>query len=187
MTQQLYARDVDGVVVETWPPAGGVLAEGITTPTQAFGAEFGALFTACPTNVLQGWTRNGTTFAAPVAPVPTQGQLQAYANSKLSSMFAVARTYDLGGVSLKCDTTTSTGANLAALNAWGAAAPTATTQWVDDFGVVTQITGAQAVELAAMVIAYGQSVYAILASAMTGIAAGTIATTAQIDALAWPT
>lgn len=119
---------------------------------------------------------------------PTKPQLQVYASAKMAALFAIARTYSLdSGVSVKCDTTTSTGANLAALNAWGSAAANATTQWVDNSGAVTQITGAQAVELAAGVIAYGQSVYAILASAMTGISGNTITTTAQVDALAWPT
>jgi hypothetical protein len=119
---------------------------------------------------------------------PTQAQLMAYANSKLMSVMAVPRTYALGGsVSVKADATTATGADLLSLNVWGTANPAATQPWVDDFGAVTIITGAEAVTLANAVLAYGQSAYAILASAMTGIAAGTITTTAQIDALAWPT
>lgn len=119
---------------------------------------------------------------------PTQAQLLAAANAKVMALMAVARTYALpGSVSIKCDTLQATGADLAGLNAWGAAAPTATTTWVDDFGVSTTITGAQGVALAAGVIAYGQSVYDMLGTACTGIAAATITTTAQVNALAWPT
>lgn len=144
--------------------------------------ETGAITTAALDDVLTSVGLPPTGLTA-----PTKTQLQVYANSKLTTLFTVARTYSLGSVSVKCDTTTTTGANLAALNAWGTANPAATTQWVDNFGAVTQITGAQAVTLASDVIVYGQSVYAILASAMTGIAGNTITTTAQIDALSWPT
>jgi hypothetical protein len=119
---------------------------------------------------------------------PTQAQLLAAANAKAASLMAVPRTYALpGSVSVKCDGTPQTGADLAGINLWGAAAPTATTTWVDDFGVATTITGAQGVFLAADVVAYGQSVYNMLGTACAGIAAATITTTAQINALAWPT
>jgi hypothetical protein len=121
---------------------------------------------------------------------PTQAQLLSAANAKLTTLMAVARTYALGGspaVSVKSDAMQGTGSDLAGINAWGAANPTATTTWVDDFGVSTMITGAQGVTLAAAVIAYGQSVYDVLGTASSGIAAGTITTVAQINALAWPT
>lgn len=119
---------------------------------------------------------------------PTTHALMAYANAKLTSLMAIPRTYALGsGVSVKADATTATGADLLSLNVWGMTNPAASQPWVDDFGVVTTITGAEAVTLADSVLAYGQSAYVILASAMTGISGNTITTTAQIDALSWPT
>jgi hypothetical protein len=118
---------------------------------------------------------------------PTQAQLMAAANAKVTSLMSVPRTYALpGSVSVKCDGTPQTGADLAGLNAWGAAAPTSTTTWVDDFGVPTTITGAQGVALAAAVIAYGQSVYDVLGTVATGIAASTITTLAEVTSAAWP-
>jgi hypothetical protein len=90
-------------------------------------------------------------------------------------------------VSVKADATTDTIGLVAGLSDWGAAYPTATQNWIDDFGVVTIITGAQAVTLKTAGAIYIQSLYAMLATATTGVGAVTITTTAQIDALAWPT
>jgi hypothetical protein len=120
----------------------------------------------------------------------TKAELTAYAFGKVTALMAIARTYALGGsppASVKCDGATATGADLAALNAWGAANPTRSTTWVDDFGVATAISGTQACSLAAAVVAYGQSVYDILGTAATEVASGSITTTGAIDALAWPT
>lgn len=118
---------------------------------------------------------------------PTQAQLLSYAYAKIGGLLAVSRVYALGsGVSVKCDATTQTGADLAGVNAWGTTAPTATTSWVDDFGVSKTITGAQAVTLANAVVAYGQSAYNELGVVTTSILAGTTTTYAQIDATAWP-
>jgi hypothetical protein len=117
----------------------------------------------------------------------TQTQLFAYADSKVAALMAVARPYDLGdGVSVLCDGTPSTGANLAGLNTWGQANPTGTQSWIDNFYRKTTITGTQAVTLALAVVAYGTTVYNILGEAVTGIATNSITTTAGIDSLAWP-
>lgn len=118
---------------------------------------------------------------------PTQAQLLAAAYAKVAALMSVARTYALpGSVSVKCDGTTQTGADLAGLNAWGATAPTATTTWVDDFGVPSTITGAQGIALAAAVILYGQSVYDVLGTVASSIASGSITTLAQVQSAAWP-
>jgi hypothetical protein len=138
-----------------------------------------------------GWTLSGGVLVAPASPAPaapSQAQLLGAANFKVASLMAVPRTYALGGsVSVKCDGMQGTGADLAGLNAWGSANPTATTTWVDDFGVPTTITGAQGVTLALSVVAYGQSVYNMLGASATEIASGSITTVAQVNALAWPT
>jgi hypothetical protein len=119
---------------------------------------------------------------------PSAAQLIAYANAKTQSLMAASRTYSVGnGVSVKADATTATGADLISLMTWGNLNPTATQSWVDDFGAVTTLTGAEAVTLAFAVLAYGQSVYTVLGSACSNVKSGSITTTAQIDALAWPT
>jgi hypothetical protein len=175
-----YARIQNGAVAELFTTTGDITTMFnpalVWVPVGTSGAQV-------------GWTYSNGAFAAPPSlPALTKPQLIAYAGAKVTALLAVARTYALGsGVSVKCDATTPTGADLAGLNAWGTATPAATTTWVDDFGVPTTITGAQGVALAAGVIAYGQSVYDELGVAATGVAGSTITTTAQIDALTWPT
>lgn len=122
----------------------------------------------------------------------TKDQLNAYANARNQAVLAVARAYQIdaaGGspeVTVKSDTTTATGADLMALYIWGSANPSSTQSWVDNFGVVTQMSGAQLVALALAVRAYGALCYEALAAASTAINSGSITTTAQIDALTWP-
>jgi hypothetical protein len=118
----------------------------------------------------------------------TAAQLIAYANATLDRLRSVARVYTLGvGVTVKCDATQGTGTDLISLLNWGTAAPSATDQWVDNFGMVTVITGAQAVTLANSVLSYGKSLFATLAQACSGVGTGTITLASQIDALSWPT
>jgi hypothetical protein len=125
--------------------------------------------------------------AAYVAPAMSTASLRQYANAKTQTLLATPRTYALsGGPSVLADASTATGVDLNGLMVWGQANPSATTAWVDDNGGVTNLTGAQCVALALAVLAYGQSVYAVLASAMTGIANATLSSTAAIDALSWP-
>ena len=127
------------------------------------------------------------TVAAYVAPTPTISQLRAYANGRLDALLAATRSYaPASGLNVLCDATTATGVNLQGLIVWAANNPTASTSWVDNNGGVVTLTAAQATTLAGAVLAYAQSVYAVLASAMNGIANQTLATTAAIDGLSWP-
>lgn len=125
--------------------------------------------------------------SAYVPPVATEPQLRGYANAKANGLRAVTRTYTLSGdLTVLCDATAQTGVDLNGLLVWGQANTGATTNWVDNNGGVVTLTGAQCVALAEAVLAYGQSVFAVLAAAMNGISNITITTTAEIDALAWP-
>jgi hypothetical protein len=66
----LYARVVSDVVVETFTPPGGL------TISDCFTAAVAAQFIPVPAgpSVVPGWTYDGTTFAAPVAPTLTLAQ-----------------------------------------------------------------------------------------------------------------
>jgi hypothetical protein len=130
-----------------------------------------------------GWMLSGSTLAPPAQ---TTTQLRDYANAKADALRAVARAYTLTGVVVYCDSTQGTGTDLLSLQAWGTANAAATTNFVQDNGGVVTLTGAQCVALAQDVLAYGQSLFATLASAMNQIANGTITTTDAIDALSWP-
>lgn len=140
-----------------------------------------------------GWTATETagvwTFAAPVVPVPpasTIGQLQAYANAKVTALIASTRQYTASGATLKADATGPTIANLLALAQWGAPNPAAVENWVANDMSVTPITGAQFAAMAPEVGAYAQLIYGTqLAAVLEGIAAGTITAAAEIDAYAW--
>ena len=151
----------------------------------------------CPLNTsgVQDWPSLDWVLTGAGIPVtgltpPTLVQLLSYTNGKIAALLAIPRLYGplgAGGPTVKCDGTTATGVSLAAINAWGTAAPTATQPWLDDYGVATTITGAQGVTLSALAGTYARSVWAVAASTCTAILAGTVTTTAQIDALAWPT
>jgi hypothetical protein len=165
----------DGSAVAVVFPDDAVIAPGGGSASWSGGS-----FTAPPGETL--------TLVAPSPPAPTATQLRAYANAKVDGLRAVARSYTLtGGLAVLCDATQGTGIDLYGLLNWGTANPAATTNFVQDNGGVVTLTGAQSVALANAVLAYGQSLFAVLAVAMNGIDNATIATTAAIDALSWPT
>lgn len=126
---------------------------------------------------------------------PTALQLNQYADSKLLGLLMAERLYSgasVAGVTMPTGVTGITcaggaaAANLLSINAWGQAAPAAMQQWTDDLYDVFTLTGAQAVMFSDAVLAYGQSLYAMRATAALAVKAGTITATAQIDALPWP-
>jgi hypothetical protein len=157
----------------SWTEPGG--ATHATVPGSILMAQDGAQI---------GWTLANGVLEPPAAPATV---LRAYANTKVESLRAIARSYTLtGSLTVLCDAAPSTGTDLVGLKTWGDANAGATTNWVQNDGGVVTLTGAQSVELAGVVLAYAQSVFAALALAMNGIANGTITTTAQIAALSWP-
>ena len=188
LAQLVIGGVVSGVVVL---PDGSILAAGGASWTDPGGVTHvtpGGAILMAQAGAQAGWALSGGVLVAPAATPATATQLRAYAGAKADALRAVARSYTLaGGLVVMCDSTQGTGADLIGLNTWGAANPTATTNFVQDNGGVVTLTGAQCVALANAVLAYGQSVFAVLATAMNDIANGMIATTAQIDALSWPT
>jgi hypothetical protein len=134
----------------------------------------------------EGWTLENGVLVAPAAPALTQAQLQAYANAKSAPLLAAMRSYVSGGVTLKSDATPATLADLMALAQWGVANAATSQNWVANDYSVTAVTGADFVAFAPMVGAYALSVYAALATVLSEIASSSIATSAAVDAFAWP-
>lgn len=135
----------------------------------------------CPPDVVEGWIYSGGVFAAPFT-APTLAQLQAYANAKAAAFLSAMRTYG----PLKADATAETVTDLMALEQWGAANPTLTSNWIANDNSITALTGAQFVASAPLVGAYRLLIYSTeLAAVLFGITSGTITTFAQIDAYAW--
>lgn len=117
----------------------------------------------------------------------TKAQLQAAAWAKSQNLLSTSRNYTVVGVvgSISCDALSSS-ANLQGINIWGLANPTGAQAWTDNAYSVFTLTGTEAVAFANAVLAYGQSVYAELATVVTGINSGSITTLAQIASAGWP-
>lgn len=126
--------------------------------------------------------------AAFAAPVPTQAQLIAFANNKVTALLGAMRTYSADGGTIKSDASSGTIANLMALQIWGTANPDATENWVANDGTIQVVTGAQIAAIATLVGSYAQMIYGTeLADVLGKIASGQISTVAQIIAYPWTT
>ena len=112
--------------------------------------------------------------------------LAGYADRRLAALAEVPRSYTVAGATVLCDATQGTVSDLLALEKWGAANPTATVPWIANDGSVTPLTGAQVVALGNAVGPHRLGLYNTCADVHVQIANGTITTTAQIDAAAWP-
>ncbi len=117
---------------------------------------------------------------------PTQAQLVAYANARASTLIATLKAYGASPSILKADRTASTLADLMAIQQDAVTNPNDPVEWLANDDTVTVLTAAQIAALAPAVAADRKAIYAIAASAVTAINAGTITTTAQVSALAWP-
>lgn len=121
----------------------------------------------------------------------TKEQLLDHGEAVQAIVFAKGSVFNVGTiatpVNILCDGTEKTSGRLALLLAWGQANPTATDAWKDNNRVFTELTGAQFVTLATLAGAWIKNIYAFEGDIETEINAGTITTTAQIDALVWPT
>lgn len=142
-----------------------------------------------------GWTLSGGVLIAPSATATslTKPQLQAAAWAKSQTLLSTSRLYAPAGVTMpsgvtgiSCDALSSSD-NLQGLNIWGMSSPVGTQPWTDNVYNVFTLTGAQGVAFADSVLAYGQSVYAALATVVTAINSGSVTTLAQIASAAWPT
>lgn len=177
----IYSSASKAIVPPTDPGYVAFTATGITPqfwPRDATGAVTTAALDAVL--VAAGMPPTGLT-------APTNAQLNSYANAKVVSLLSGEKTYPISGVGSIVCAELPAAADLLSINAWGLANPSATQQWTDDAYNVFTLTGAQAVTLSNTALAYGQSVYAVLATAAIQIASGAITTEAQIDALTWPT
>lgn len=107
--------------------------------------------------------------------------LGAYASAKAQAMMAVVNPYTSGSTTLHSDVLPSTLTDWMALQQWATLDPSGTTQWVANDGTVTALPASAVSALAQAIGAYAQAIYQALASALSGIAANTITTTAQVD------
>lgn len=120
---------------------------------------------------------------------PTQAQLLTYANGKVQSLLGTARPYTVAGLSGPVvddlGPVTALTMNTAFVMQ---SALTYPYKWSDDNYTIWSMTQDQLIAFLEAAFAYGDSVWALAnGTAFSGINAGSITTTAQIDALSWPT
>ncbi|MDR3461528.1 MAG: hypothetical protein P4L76_04335 [Beijerinckiaceae bacterium] len=139
----------------------------------------------------QAWVAAGN---APVpASPPTAMELKRHADKTWAALLAAGRIFNVSAsgaaaVSVLCDGTSGTRADLALLALFGQANPAGTKTWVDNNNVSTVLTGTQFVTLATVVGNWVADTYPALETLRGQIAATppTVATIAQIDAYVWP-
>lgn len=160
MTQ--YARVVAGQVFELFTPPDGA------SLTDCFHAEVAAQFVAVPAGdptPQQGWTYDGTTFAAPVVPPPSVAQ-QAAAMLAAGIQIASTGTPALNGT-YACDPTTyqRIGGIVAAI-AGGLGLPGggSTFNWPDTAGVPHEFTATAFTDFARAVMNFEYALNAVIAA-----------------------
>ena len=157
----------------------------------------GALIPADPANTdwqaYQSWLGAGN---SPTTPEVTSSpaSLVAYAQAAQRAVLTKGQTFDVAtsgqpAVSILCDGTNDTRADLALLALFGQINPTGMKDWLDNNGKTTSLTGSQFVALATLAGDWVSDTYQTIGGIITGILASppTVTTTAEIDATAWPT
>ena len=128
-------------------------------------------------------TSSVVAYAPPAAPVDLKGYaLQAQAEHLLAGQTFNVAASGATPVQVLCDGTNDTRADLALLALFGQDNPAGTKTWLDNTGKTTVLTGAQLVTLATLAGNWIADTYPALVGVMGGIAAGTVTTTAEIDA-----
>ena len=132
-----------------------------------------------PIVTVSGWDITASADQAKVA-------LIQYAQNTANILIATMKSYGTLPV-LKADRTASTVTDLLAIIADATTNPTDVYNWVANDNSVTSLTAAQIAALAPSVAGDRKAIYSTYATAISNINSGTITTTAQIDALSWPT
>ena len=121
-------------------------------------------------------------------PTPSKSDLGAYLEAALSArLLAGIVVTTTGPTPVHCNGLPQTRGDLAGFYSWGLANPTLTRIWIDETGATLNLSGTQFVTLALAVGYWVDDVYAVAAAVGAQILAGSIMTTAQIDATVWPT
>ena len=171
------ARLVDAAIFEFIQPVPGFILE------ECFPADYLAALVPVPDDAQVGWIETAGVWAAPVVivPAPTKAELTAYAAQK---RWAV----ETGGItvgSAQIDTSRESQAMIANAYAYIVASGSASVSYKAASGWVT--LDAAAIKSAALAVgAHVQTCFALEQTLDAEITAGTITTTAQIDAAAWP-
>lgn len=170
---QTYARVVDGAVVEIWLSPGEDV-----TPVKAFHPDYPGHWHACGVDVEPGFQFTDGAFNPPVAEPKSMGELLAHA-ADLRWRKEVGGVL-VGDVPVATDDRSKlmiTGARVAAM-----ADPDWSTEWHGADGATYPVDAVAMVAISDAVQAHVNDVFATFAAVKAAIEAGTITTTAEIDA-----
>lgn len=183
MAGQVVAQVQGGVVIG----APFALAEGCTA-AQSFPPAIAAKMVAVPAGVTveDGYVYANGVFSAPPASAATQAQLLAYANAKQWALASGGYMVTIAGQALLFATDLTSQALITGKAVrFGQANPPASVDWQFPSGFVT-IAAADFMSAAIRVADFIQATFNTLQVVLAAIASGSITTTAQIDAAAWP-
>lgn len=178
MTMKTYARIQDGVVAE--------LFETDQDITELFHSDL--IWVECTSvdGIAQRWTYDGTVFAAPVVPTPTIEELSVYANRHQWAIATGGYTASIGDQALRFSTDEISQSLITAKYARiQAPNPPATVNWQFPGGFV-ELAAADFSAAAIVIADFVQATFDALAVVLAAIQAGTITSTDEIDAYAWP-
>ena len=180
MPVYLIYRQSDGLVLRR-----GTASTNVAAQSNAQSGESADL--APPDDVVADgawhWTAGGY---VRTAPAPTTASLIAHASAKLQAIRGAAKSYSSGSTTIASDTTDSTMADWLELQQWAALNPAGTRNWIANDGTVTPLPASVVPAIAVAVGTYKGAVWEAFAAIVPAIHAGTITTTAQIDAANWP-
>ena len=174
---QYFARVLDGVVVEVIPvPDGLVIGQDIYTP------EMAATLVPATADTTERMTWDGHEFGpVPAPPPPTKAALKAYAADKRWRVETGGIT--VAGATIATDRDSQS--MITGAFAYSQAHPDQPISYKANSGWVT-LDAATLAAIASAVGAHVQASFAIEATVVAAIDAGTITTFAAIDAASWP-
>jgi hypothetical protein len=171
---QPYARVLDAVVVEIWVPPADDL-----TPQDAFHPDFPGVWHACDSEVEPGFLLNGGVFNPPAAPVRTKAELIAYAADLRWRREQAGTIWN--GWPIHTDDR-SQGKILSELQAIAQGVRIDGDGWKFADGQFRSVANADFPALAIAAREHVRTVFGIEAGLLASIEAGTVTTTAEIDA-----
>lgn len=185
----IYLRIADGVAVESWDAPNGA------TPTDCFAPAVAASFVLASGGAVPGWVYANGVWAAPAVATPTQAELVAYASAKQEAICDGGIAVNVGSASTPVEANVASdvkgrGLVTGCVQLIGVASqagqPAPTFPWINNDGTQLSLTAPQMMTIALALGNFVQATYGALGTVLAAIAAGSMASTSQIDAATWP-
>lgn len=171
---------------------GKTVTSGVTTVSASQPAVYGGKTYTDPVAFFRSVYSDPTATVTLSASQPVSvTELVNYATAKRDALLAAGITVNVApsgspAVPILADATVSSRSDLLALYVLASGSSAFTAEWTDNNNVSTRLTAAEILVLSPAIMAWYQRMIGALSSAIAAIEAGTITTTAQIDAITWP-